>query len=154
PPMRPGAPSRSLFDRSIARRAAVEALLKLDPRRMIRHPVMFVVEVGSAFTTALFLRALVTGDREEPLGFVLAVSAWLWLPVLFPNFAEAMAEGRGKAQADELRKARKAVVAKRLGEPRRDGRREEVPSTDLRAGDLVLVETGDLLPGDGEVVEG
>src|SRR5262245_2278436 len=115
---------------------------------------MFVVAVGSAFTTALFLRAVLTGESEEPPGFVLAVSLWLWFTVLFANFAEAMAEGRGKAQADELRRARKSVLAKRLEEPRRESPQEEVLSADLRQGDLVLVEAGDLVPGDGEALVG
>src|SRR4030095_12266729 len=114
------AQSRPLFDAPIVRRALVDSLRKLDPRHMIRNPVMFVVEVGSAFTTLLGFHALATGAGEAPAGFILAISAWLWLTVVFANFAEAMAEGRGKAQADALRKARHEVVAKRLREARRD----------------------------------
>ncbi|MDI1436487.1 potassium-transporting ATPase subunit KdpB [Polyangium sorediatum] len=146
--------ARPLFERAIVGRAAVDAFRKLDPRRMIKNPVMFVVEVGSAFTTVLFLHAAITGRGEAPAGFILAVSLWLWFTVLFANFAEAMAEGRGKAQADALRKTRKNVNAKRLDAPRLDARREEVDSSTLRRGDVVLVEAGDTLPSDGEVIEG
>ena len=97
------AQARPLFDPAIVKRALVDALRKLHPRHMLRNPVMFVVEVGSAFTTLLGVNALMTGQGEAPAGFILAVSAWLWLTVLFANFAEAMAEGRGKAQAASLR---------------------------------------------------
>jgi K+-transporting ATPase ATPase B chain len=145
---------RPLFERAIVARAIVDAFRKLDPRRMIRNPVMFVVMVGSAFTTVLFIHAAVTGKGEAAPTFILAVSLWLWFTVVFANFAEAMAEGRGKAQADALRKARKAVMAKRLSGPGRDAVREEVVSADLRQGDFVLVEAGDQIPGDGEVVDG
>jgi K+-transporting ATPase ATPase B chain len=143
-----------LFERAIVMRAAADAFRKLDPRRMIRNPVMFVVMVGSAFTTVLFIHAVVTGHGEAAPAFILAISLWLWFTVLFANFAEAMAEGRGKAQADALRKARRAVMAKRLDAPRVDARREEIISAKLQKGDFVLVEAGDLVPGDGEVVEG
>ena len=146
--------ARPLFERAIVVRAAVDAFRKLDPRRMIRNPVMFVVMVGSAFTTVLFFHAAVTGHGEAAPGFILAISLWLWFTVLFANFAEAMAEGRGKAQADALRKARRAVMAKRLAAPRMDAAREEIISAKLQRGDFVLVEAGDLIPGDGEVVEG
>jgi potassium-transporting ATPase ATP-binding subunit len=146
--------ARPLFEAAIVRRAIVDSFKKLDPRAMVRNPVMFVVEVGSAFTSLLFLHTVVTGRGEASPGFVLAVSLWLWFTVLFANFAEAMAEGRGKAQADTLRKARREVTAKRLREPRREAQQERVPSAVLRQGDVVLVEPGDLIPGDGEVVEG
>ncbi len=145
---------RPLFEGAIVRRAVVDAFIKLDPRRMVRNPVMFVVEVGSAFTTVLFIHALVTGHGEAPAGFIFGVSVWLWFTVLFANFAEAMAEGRGKAQADTLRKARKDVVAKRLDEPKHGAHFEEVTSARLRAGDVVVVEAGDTIPSDGEVIEG
>jgi len=112
------------------------------------------VEVGSAFTTLLGLHALVTGAGEAPAGFILAVSAWLWLTVVFANFAEAMAEGRGKAQAAALRRARRDVVAKKLWEPRRDAPFVPGPASALRKGDVVLVEAGDTIPADGEVLEG
>ena len=118
--IRPRVSARPLFDGPIARRAIRDAFHKLDPRRMIRNPVMFVVEIGSMFTTILFCHALVTGEGDQSAGFVGAISLWLWFTVLFANFAEAMAEGRGKAQADTLRKARKEVSAKRLTEPRKD----------------------------------
>jgi K+-transporting ATPase ATPase B chain len=145
---------RPLFEGTIVRRAIVDAFIKLDPRRMVRNPVMFVVEVGSAFTTLLFIHALVSGHGEAPAGFIFGVSVWLWFTVLFANFAEAMAEGRGKAQADTLRKARKDVVAKRLDAPKHGAHFEEVVSARLRAGDVVVVEAGDTIPSDGEVIEG
>jgi K+-transporting ATPase ATPase B chain len=148
------AQARPLFEGGIVRRALVDSLIKLDPRRMIRNPVMFVVEVGSAYTTFLFLHALITGQGEASPWFILAVSIWLWFTVVFANFAEAMAEGRGKAQADTLRKARQDVMAKRIAEPRRDAPPLEVVSARLRQNDLVLVEAGDLVPGDGEVIQG
>jgi K+-transporting ATPase ATPase B chain len=145
---------RPLFHQPIVRRAAVDAIRKLHPRLMLRNPVMFVVEAGSVFTTWLGLQALFGGHADASPAFTLAISAWLWLTVLFANFAEAMAEGRGKAQADALRKARKDVLSRKLAEPRVDAAFEEVPSARLRRGDLVLVEAGQLLPGDGEVVQG
>ncbi|MFO0690844.1 MAG: potassium-transporting ATPase subunit KdpB [Myxococcota bacterium] len=147
-------PTGAHFDWPIVRRALGESFLKLDPRQLARKPVMFVVAVGSAFTTALAVHAAWTGAGDESTGFAAAVAAWLWLTVLFANFAEAMAEGRGKAQADALRATRRDVVAKRLSEPRRDARTQSVPSTDLAQGDWVLVEAGDTIPADGEVVEG
>jgi len=139
--------TRPLFDGPIVRRALLDAIGKLDPRRMIKNPVMFVVEVGSAFTTVL---AIAGPDR----GFTAAISLWLWFTVLFANVAEAMAEGRGKAQADSLRKARKDVPAVVLAAAKRDARREERSSSQLRPGDLVLVEAGSVIPGDGEIVAG
>src|SRR5262245_42723361 len=105
--------ARPLFDPPIVRRAAVDSLRKLDPRHQLKNPVMFVVEVGSVLTTVLFFQAL-TGKGEAAPGFILAISLWLWFTVIFANFAEAMAEGRGKAQADALRKARRDVIAKKL----------------------------------------
>ncbi|HEX6899782.1 MAG TPA: potassium-transporting ATPase subunit KdpB [Thermoanaerobaculia bacterium] len=143
----------SLFDPGILRGAVKDSFRKLDPRLMIRNPVMFVVYAGSFLTTGLWIQALV-GRGEAPAGFTLAVALWLWFTVLFANFAEAMAEGRGKAQAAALRKTRKATVAKKLAEPRLDASRVEIASTDLRKGDVVLVEAGDTIPGDGEVIEG
>ncbi|WAS91887.1 potassium-transporting ATPase subunit KdpB [Nannocystis punicea] len=137
----------------IIRRAAIEAFTKLDPRRMVRNPVMFVVEVGSVLTTILAVQALV-GEGEAPFGFIAGVAAWLWFTVLFSNFAEALAEGRGKAQAESLRKARQHVQARRLAERDRHARAEQVPAAQLRRGDLVLVIAGDTIPGDGDVVEG
>ena len=148
------AETRPLFEGRIVRRALRDAYVKLDPRHMAKNPVMFVVEVGSAFATALFVHAVATGEGEAPAGFILAICLWLWFTVLFANFAEAMAEGRGKAQADTLRRARKDVLAKRLAEPRPDAEREEIASAALRKDDVVLVEAGDIVPGDGEIVEG
>jgi K+-transporting ATPase ATPase B chain len=145
--------SRPLFEPSIVRRAIFESFGKLDPRHQVRNPVMFVVEVGSVLTTGLFFQAL-AGHGEAPAGFILAVSLWLWFTVLFANFAEAMAEGRGKAQADSLRKARKDIQAKRVAEGRRDAPRSAVLASELRKGDHVLVEAGDYIPGDGEIVDG
>ncbi len=150
---------------SIVRPAIVDAFKKLDPRRMVRNPVMFVVEVGSAFTTLLFLHAAFTGGGDAHAGFILAVALWLWFTVLFANFAEAMAEGRGKAQADTLRKARQDVIAKRLkrgvestvrlADPaRRAEALDEVVSSSLRVDDVVFVSAGELIPADGEVMEG
>ncbi|HEX4445266.1 MAG TPA: potassium-transporting ATPase subunit KdpB [Polyangiaceae bacterium] len=149
----PRGQARPLFDGPIVRRAIVDSLRKLDPRHQVRNPVMFVVEVGSVMTTGLFIQALV-GQGEAPAWFILAISLWLWFTVLFANFAEAMAEGRGKAQADSLRKARKDIQAKRLSEARRDAPIKAVVASDLRKGDLVLVDAGDAVPGDGEIVEG
>src|SRR5262245_7856318 len=147
------AKTRPLFDPAIVRRAVVDSFRKLDPRHMIRNPVMFVVEVGSVLTTVLFFQAL-SGHGEASPGFVLAVSLWLWFTVLFANFAEAMAEGRGKAQADTLRKARREVIARRLTEPRRDAAHDMVPSSQLKVGDLVLVQAGEVIPGDGDIQVG
>src|SRR5690349_2647926 len=143
---------RPLFDPPIVTRAIRESFVKLAPAHMVRNPVMFVVLVGSVFTTGALLRDIVAGGGN--VGFVLQLAVWLWFTVLFANFAEAMAEGRGKAQADELRKTRRMTVAKRLKDRRELGRFESVSSADLRAGDLVLCRPGDVIPGDGEVVEG
>ncbi|MFI5401867.1 MAG: HAD-IC family P-type ATPase, partial [Planctomycetota bacterium] len=140
-------------DAGILRDAAFAAFRKLDPRRQLRNPVMFVVWVGAALDTGLFVHALL-GHGEEPAGFVLAVALWLWFTVLFANFAEAVAEGRGKAQAAELRKTRRDVMAKRLAGPRRDAQVEQVPGTALKRGDYVLVEASGVIPADGEVKEG
>jgi K+-transporting ATPase ATPase B chain len=137
--------SKSLWDAKIIRRALVDAVIKLDPRTMMKNPVMFVVEVGSVVTTLLLFR------ETKSFAFNLQITLWLWFTVLFANFAEAMAEGRGKAQADTLRKARSETVAKRLLP---DGTTETVPSAKLRSGDVVMVTAGELVPGDGEVIEG
>ncbi|MFZ1130670.1 MAG: potassium-transporting ATPase subunit KdpB [Terriglobales bacterium] len=137
--------SKSLWDTKIIRRALVDALVKLDPRTMMKNPVMFVVEVGSVVTTILLFRG------SESFGFNLQITLWLWFTVLFANFAEAMAEGRGKAQADTLRKARSETEAKRLLP---NGSTETVASAKLRSGDVVMVTAGELVPGDGEVIEG
>src|SRR5213592_799760 len=145
--------ARSLFDPTIVREATLDSFRKLTPQVQIRNPVMFVVYVGSILTTLLWVQALI-GRGEAPAGFIFAVSIWLWFTVLFANFAEAMAEGRGKAQAASLRKARRDVQAKRLVRPQRGANFELVPATSLRKGNVVLVEAGDFIPVDGEVIEG
>ncbi len=145
--------SRPLFDPPIVRRAIVDAFKKLDPRRQVRNPVMFTVLVGSILTTGLGFQAVFVGGQESP-GFILGVSAWLWFTVLFANFAEAMAEGRGKAQADSLRQTRREVVAKKLDEPHHSAKQYPVSASALRKNDVVLVEAGDMMPADGEVIEG
>jgi potassium-transporting ATPase ATP-binding subunit len=151
--MSSSAAARPLFDVPIVRRAMVSALKKLDPRHQMRNPVMFVVEVGSALTTVLYLQARF-GHGEAPARFILAISLWLWFTVLFANFAEAMAEGRGKAQAATLRKARRDIPTKKLVEARHDAPSNSVSSADLRKGDWVLTLAGEFVPGDGEVVAG
>jgi K+-transporting ATPase ATPase B chain len=135
------------------KRASLDALLRLNPRRMVRNPVMFIVEVGSVLTTVLWIQAL-SGSGEAPAWYIGGVSLWLWLTVLFANFSEALAEGRGKAQAEALRRARRDTTAKRLHAAKRDAAVDTVPSTSLRMGDHVLAEAGDLIASDGEVVEG
>jgi K+-transporting ATPase ATPase B chain len=137
--------SKSLWDAKIIRRALVDALVKLDPRTMMKNPVMFVVEVGSVVTTLLLFR------EKQSFAFNLQITLWLWFTVLFANFAEAMAEGRGKAQADTLRKARSETTAKRLLP---DGTTETVPSSKLRVNDVCVVVASEFIPGDGEVIEG
>src|SRR2546425_3242731 len=145
--------TRSLFDLSIIKQAIIDTFRKLAPRRQVRNPVMFVVYVGSILTTLLWAQAVV-GKGEAPGWFIFWVSVWLWFTVLFANFAEAMAEGRGKAQAASLRKARRDLQAKRLSRPERTARHEVVSASALRKGDFVLVEAGDFIPADGTVVEG
>ena len=167
------AKARPLFDLPILRRAIVDAFIKLNPRGQVRNPVMFIVEIGSVLTTLLFILA-VLGQGEvaqialnagatpeqaaqasrDSAGFILAITVWLWFTVLFANFAEAMAEGRGKAQADSLRKARRDVTAKKLSSPDRNAKYTQIEASALRKDDVVLVETNDVIPGDGEVIEG
>lgn len=143
--------SASLMDSRILIPAIGGAFKKLDPRSLIKNPVMFVVAVVSFLTTVLFLKDLATGGRD--LGFSFQIIIWLWFTVLFANFAEAVAEGRGKAQADSLRKARTETQAKLLtGDDRTSFKL--VPGTKLKVGDIVLVEAGDIIPSDGEVIEG
>src|SRR5580700_9375920 len=134
---------RSIFNAQIARRAAVAALTKLAPRQMMSNPVMFVVEIGSILTSVLLVAdaVRVTGHFR----FDLQITLWLWFTVLFANFAEAMAEGRGKAQADALRQAKSETTACRIIA----GREEQVPSSQLRANDIVRVAAGQMIPGDG-----
>jgi len=140
---------RSLWDSKIVHRALIDSVAKLNPRKMMKNPVMFVVEIGSVITTIYLFRDLAA--HRNALSFDLQITLWLWFTVLFANFAEAMAEGRGKAQADALRRAKAETTAVRL---RLDGTTEEVPSSDLRAGDLCLCLAGQMIPGDGEIVEG
>ena len=140
---------RSLMEGAIVRRAAVDALVKLKPQLMMKNPVMFVVEVGSVLTTVLVI--LNTIRHTGHFKFDLQITLWLWFTVLFANFAEAMAEGRGKAQADALRLAKSETTAYRLAD---SGALEEVPSNLLRVGDVVQVKAGQMIPGDGEVVDG
>ncbi len=147
------AQARPLFDSAILGQAVIDSFRKLTPQRQVRNPVMFVVYVGSILTTLLFFQALF-GKGEAPSWFILVVTVWLWFTVLFANFAEAMAEGRGKAQAASLRKARRDVQAKRLSAPHREAAYTAVPSANLRKGDVVLVEAGDTIPADGEVIDG
>src|SRR5512136_1374785 len=145
--------SLTLFEGSILRQTVVNAFVKLNPLHMMRRPVMFVVEAGCVLTSMLFLLSLF-GQAEESPGFILAVSIWLWFTVLFGNFAEAMAEGRGKAQARALRSSRRDVSAKRISGPDPGSERTLVAGSQLHKGDFVLVEAADTIPGDGEVVVG
>jgi len=145
--------ARPLFESGIVRRAVIDSFRKLNPLHQLRNPVMFTVWICSAFTTGLWIQAL-TGHGEARATFILAISLWLWFTLLFANFAEAMAEGRGKAQADSLRKSKRDVKAKRLKETGRQGAFDIVDAPALRIDDLVLVAAGETIPGDGEVVEG
>jgi potassium-transporting ATPase ATP-binding subunit len=143
---------RSLFDPEIVRPAVWESFRKLVPQHVIKNPVMFVVEIGSVLTTLILFRDLIAPTAgSQPLWFTFNVSFWLWFTVVFANFAEAVAEGRGKAQAATLRRMRQETTARRL----RNGHREEtVPASALRKGDTVVVEAGEIIPGDGDVIEG
>src|SRR5579864_6555043 len=140
---------KSIWDVNLVRDAAWSSLLKLDPRNMMGNPVMFVVEIGSVVTTVLLLL-----DPHHAFRFNLQITLWLWFTVLFANFAEAMAEGRGKAQAENLRKARRDIVAKKLRRPEDKSATESVPASSLRKGDVVYVAAGEFVPADGDVIEG
>jgi K+-transporting ATPase ATPase B chain len=142
-----------LFERDIFKQAVVDSFKKLSPQQQMKNPVMFVVWVGSILTTLLFIQAL-TGHGEAPSGFILAVTLWLWFTVLFANFAEAIAEGRSRAQAASMRKAKRDVQAKKLTRPKYGEKYALVPGSGLRKDDVVLVEVGDFIPGDGTVIEG
>ncbi|MGD1016709.1 MAG: potassium-transporting ATPase subunit B, partial [Roseiarcus sp.] len=147
------AKAQGLFDPAIIRRAAWDALRKLDPRALARNPVIFVTEVVSVVVTGFFIRDLVTHEYS-PL-FTGQIAFWLWFTVLFANFAEAVAEGRGKAQAESLRRSRSDARAKRYVDPKNLlGATELVNATDLRVGDVVLIEARDIIPGDGDIIEG
>ena len=141
------AKTHSIFDPAIIIPAIGASFKKLNPAHMVGNPVMFVTEVGALITTVL----LFTGGQGASVGFLLQITLWLWFTVVFANFAEAMAEGRGKAQAETLRKAKTETKANRF---RDDGTLEEVPSNKLRKGDFVLVKAGEFIPGDGEITEG
>ncbi len=142
-----------MFDRSLLAPAVLDALRKVDPRVQWRNPVMFVVYLGSILTTGLWVQAL-AGHGEAPAWFIFSVAVWLWFTVLFANFAEALAEGRSKAQAASLKGLKRTVEAKRLADPADRTRATPVRADALRKGDIVLVEAGDFIPGDGEVIEG
>src|ERR1017187_6399666 len=146
---RKGSRSRPILDPPIVKRAITDALVKLNPRHMMKNPVMFVVECGAVMTTLLTVRDLAGGAGIA--GFTFQITLWLWFTVLFANFAEAMAEGRGKAQADTLRKTKTETSARRL---QNGGRTEMVATALLRSGDTVMVEAGETIPGDGDVIEG
>lgn len=145
--------ARPLFDLPIIRRATVDALRKMDPRLQAKNPVMFVVAVGASLTTIVLISDLLRGNATE-FSFTLQITLWLWFTVLFANFAEAMAEGRGKAQAENLRKTRQELQARRLVGSNGRQKEEIVPATQLKRGDVVVCEAGDLIPGDGEVIDG
>lgn len=145
--------SLTLFDSALIGPAIIDAFKKLDPRIQWRSPVMFVVYIGSIITTLLFMQSATGGGEESP-AFILTISVWLWFTVLFANFAEALAEGRSKAQAASLRTLKQTVTAKKLDAPRYGGGWTSTPATSLRKGDTVLVEAGDVIPADGEVIEG
>ncbi|AMK75144.1 MULTISPECIES: potassium-transporting ATPase subunit KdpB [Methylomonas] len=145
--------STSLFDSDLLKQAAWEAFKKLTPQQQWQNPVMFVVYLGSLLTTLLWLQAL-AGASEEPAGFILTISIWLWFTVLFANFAEAAAEGRSKAQAAFLRTAKRDIAAKKLDEPRYGSNYAKIAGSSLVKGDVVLIEAGDFVPGDGDVIEG
>ncbi len=140
-----------LLDREIIRQAFLDSFRKLSPRQQMKNPVMFVVWVGSLLTTLLCFQPL---PGQGGTGFVLSISLWLWFTVLFANFAESIAEGRAKAQAATLRRAKREIMAKKLAEPRRDAAFSTVASSSLRKGDLFLAEAGDMIPADGEVIVG
>jgi K+-transporting ATPase ATPase B chain len=145
--------ARSMFDPALVKPAIAESFRKLTPRTQLRNPVMFCVYVGSILTTILWFAAL-AGEAEAPAGFILAIALWLWFTVLFANFAEALAEGRSKAQAASLRSAKQNVMAKKLNDAHPKSPVTVMASTDLRKDDVVLIEAGDTIPADGEVIDG
>jgi len=152
-PANPAPKKLRLFDSELLLPAIADSFKKLSPATQVRSPVMFVVYVGSIITTLLYLQALF-GQGEAPAGFILAISVWLWFTVLFANFAEALAEGRSKAQAASLRNLKQTVSAKKLASPKYGTTWLPQPATDLRKGNFILVEAGDVIPIDGEVIEG
>src|SRR5436305_10934399 len=140
--------ARPLLDPEIVKRATKDSFVKLNPKTLLKNPVIFVVEAGAALVTVFLIRDVAVG--ASGLGFELQIALWLWFTVLFANFAEAMAEARGKAQADALRKTKTDAIANRLV----NGKIECVSASQLRAGDIVVAEAGDLIPGDGDVIDG
>src|SRR4051812_43003874 len=149
--IRKGTPASALFDPKIVMPAISSSFVKLDPRTLIKNPVMFVLEIVTILTTIILVRDLVTGGGN--IGFEFQIILWLWITILFANFSEAVAEGRGKAQAEALRQTRTSTQAKLLiGSGTKDYRL--VPGTSLKVGDVVLVEAGDMIPSDGEIIEG
>ena len=145
--------STNMWDRELVLAAIRDSFPKLDPRQQARNPVMFIVELGSVITTVIFFKDLVQG-QDSQLWFVGVIAIWLWLTVLFANFAEAIAEGRGKAHAEALRRTRGGVMAKKLDDPKEHLGIRVVPATTLRVGDHVIVQARDVIPCDGEIVEG
>lgn len=145
--------TKSLFDPAIVIPAIVDSIKKLNPKHQIKNPVMFVVLVGSVLTSGLYIQAIVARG-EAPASFILAITLWLWFTLIFANFAEAMAEGRGKAQAASLKKARRDTPAKKLLSPKYGSNYETVSATTIKKGDVVLIEAGDIIPMDGEIIEG
>jgi K+-transporting ATPase ATPase B chain len=145
--------TQPIWDGHIVKAAIRDAFIKLNPRDQLRNPVMFTVYIGSILATGLCIKAFF-GTSEAPLPYMVAINVWLWFTLLFANFAEAMAEGRGKAQASTLRKSRRDLGAKKLSAKSRDAKYETVAATQLRVGDIVLVEAGDFIPSDGDVIEG
>ncbi|MGB8103558.1 MAG: potassium-transporting ATPase subunit B, partial [Pseudolabrys sp.] len=145
-------PVATLLDPKIVGPAIGQAFVKLNPATLIKNPVIFVLEIVTALTTILLVRDLV--QHHPGTGFTFQIVLWLWFTVLFANFAEAVAEGRGKAQADTLRRSRVETQAKKLPDPKKRTSYKTVSALDLRAGDFVLVEAGDVVPGDGDVIEG
>jgi K+-transporting ATPase ATPase B chain len=143
----------ALLEPALVRQALKDSIIKLSPHIQWRNPVMFIVWIGSVLTTILAI-AMATGHLAGSAGFTAAISAWLWITVLFANFAEAMAEGRSKAQANSLRGVKKTAFARKLRAPQHDAQVDHIPASDLRKGDVVLVEAGDIIPCDGEVIEG
>ena len=150
--MRKRMPASTIFDPKIVIPAIGQAFVKLNPATLIKNPVIFVLEVVTVLTTILFVRDLV--QHQPGLGFTFQIVLWLWFTVLFANFAEAVAEGRGKAQADALRTTRTQTRAKRVLNPDNTALYEGISAEELEAGDLVVCEPGDIIPGDGDVIEG
>ncbi len=145
---------RPLYDPPMMRRAMIEALIKLDPRIQVKNPLVFICGVGSVVTTALFFQDLFSSNADSPWWWALSITVWLWFTQLFSNFAEAIAELRGKAQADSLRKTRRDVVAFLCDEPKFDSPTRQMPGSKLKSGDFVIVKAGEIIPGDGTVIDG